>query len=133
MSRPKKRDQDALFDRDLADVPGGARWREWMGRVEAAIFASREPVARDALADFDEWTNRMTQPLETSSPDVRFADRLVRDFATKLAAPDALHLAIALKHGLQLVTFDERLGGGAEVWSGGGCAGLKSPSAKCKS
>ena len=50
MSRPKKRDQDALFDRDLADVPGGARWREWMGRVEAAIFASREPVARDALA-----------------------------------------------------------------------------------
>jgi chromosome segregation and condensation protein ScpB len=50
MSRPKKRDQDALFDRDLADVPGGARWREWMGRVEAAIFASREPVARDAFA-----------------------------------------------------------------------------------
>jgi hypothetical protein len=44
MSRPKKREQDALFDRDLADVPGGARWREWMGRVEAAIFAARDPV-----------------------------------------------------------------------------------------
>ena len=51
MSRSRrKREQDALFDRDLADLPEGARWREWMGRVEAAIFAAREPVARDALA-----------------------------------------------------------------------------------
>ena len=50
MSRAKKREQDALFDRDLADVPRGARWREWMGRVEAAIFASCEPVPREALA-----------------------------------------------------------------------------------
>jgi chromosome segregation and condensation protein ScpB len=50
MSRPKKREQEPLFDRELADVPSGARWREWMGRVEAAIFAAREPVARDALA-----------------------------------------------------------------------------------
>ncbi len=50
MSRPKKREQDALFDRELADLPEGARWREWMGRVEAAIFASCEPVPREALA-----------------------------------------------------------------------------------
>ncbi len=50
MSRPKKREQDALFDRDLAGVPGGARWREWMGRVEAAIFAARDPVPCEALA-----------------------------------------------------------------------------------
>jgi len=38
------------FDADLAGLPQGARWREWMGRVEAAIFAAREPLARDALA-----------------------------------------------------------------------------------
>ena len=50
MSRPKKREQDALFDRDLGELPEGARWREWMGRVEAAIFASRDPVPRDTLA-----------------------------------------------------------------------------------
>jgi chromosome segregation and condensation protein ScpB len=54
MSRPKKREQDALFDPDLADLPEGARWREWMGRVEAAIFASpfASPAAvpREALA-----------------------------------------------------------------------------------
>ena len=38
------------FDAELADLPPGARWREWMGRVEAAIFASPEPVLRATLA-----------------------------------------------------------------------------------
>ena len=50
MSRPKRREQESPFDPELAELPDGARWREWMGRVEAAIFASREPIARDALA-----------------------------------------------------------------------------------
>ena len=50
MSRPKRREQESPFDPELAELPNGARWREWMGRVEAAIFASREPIARDALA-----------------------------------------------------------------------------------
>ena len=54
MGRPKKREQDALFDRDLADVPGGARWREWMGRVEAAIFAARDPVPAKRLRNSSE-------------------------------------------------------------------------------
>ncbi|MCA3563477.1 MAG: SMC-Scp complex subunit ScpB [Methylocystis sp.] len=42
--------QSPLFDRELADLPPEARWREWMGRVEAAIFASRGVLPRDALA-----------------------------------------------------------------------------------
>jgi chromosome segregation and condensation protein ScpB len=50
MSRPKRREREPLFDPELADVPDGARWREWMGRVEAAIFAARDPVPREALA-----------------------------------------------------------------------------------
>jgi len=48
MSRPKRRPE--AFDAELADLPQGARWREWMGRVEAAIFAASLPIARDALA-----------------------------------------------------------------------------------
>jgi segregation and condensation protein B len=40
----------AVFDAELADLPPDLRWREWMGRVEAAIFASTEPVPREALA-----------------------------------------------------------------------------------
>ncbi|RTL90161.1 MAG: SMC-Scp complex subunit ScpB [Hyphomicrobiales bacterium] len=38
------------LDRDLADLPEGLRWREWMGRVEAAIFASSGPASRETLA-----------------------------------------------------------------------------------
>ncbi len=38
------------FDAALVDLPPDLRWREWMGRVEAAIFASTEPVSREALA-----------------------------------------------------------------------------------
>ena len=38
------------LDLELEDLPAPARWREWMGRVEAAIFASAEPVLRENLA-----------------------------------------------------------------------------------
>lgn len=42
--------QPELFDRELADLPADLRWREWMGRVEAVIFASPQPVTREMLA-----------------------------------------------------------------------------------
>jgi segregation and condensation protein B len=38
------------LDRELEDLPPPARWREWMGRVEAVIFASARPVLREDLA-----------------------------------------------------------------------------------
>ena len=41
---------NVLIDRELADLPATLRWREWMLRVEAVIFASAEPVSRDGLA-----------------------------------------------------------------------------------
>ncbi|PHR21978.1 MAG: segregation and condensation protein B [Hoeflea sp.] len=50
-SRKKAGDtDDVLIDRELGDLPPEARWREWMLRVEAIIFASAEPVTRDVLA-----------------------------------------------------------------------------------
>ena len=47
--RRRRRDRDEGLDVELADYPAAARWREWMLRVEAAIFASARPVAREAL------------------------------------------------------------------------------------
>jgi segregation and condensation protein B len=38
------------LDTALADLPAELRWREWMGRVEAVIFAASEPVTREMLA-----------------------------------------------------------------------------------
>lgn len=40
---------DAPLDRDLEDLPPELRWRQWMGRIEAVLFASATPVSRDAL------------------------------------------------------------------------------------
>src|ERR1700722_16030078 len=40
---------DTALDLELADFPPELRWREWMGRVEAVIFASAEPVTREVL------------------------------------------------------------------------------------
>jgi chromosome segregation and condensation protein ScpB len=47
--RRRRRESQESFDVELADLPAAARWREWMLRVEAAIFASAKPVPREAL------------------------------------------------------------------------------------
>lgn len=47
-----KSDVDAdnpLFDRELEHLPPALRWREWMARVEAVIFAAPDPVSRETL------------------------------------------------------------------------------------
>lgn len=48
--RGKGAPEDGLFDRELDHLPPEARWREWMHRVEAAIFAAGEPVGRERLS-----------------------------------------------------------------------------------
>jgi segregation and condensation protein B len=48
-ARRRRREGDEPLDTDLLDLPPAARWREWMLRIEAAIFASARPVPREAL------------------------------------------------------------------------------------
>ena len=50
MGRPKDASCTNSFDPVLMELPEAVRWREWMGRVEAVIFAARTPVSREALA-----------------------------------------------------------------------------------
>lgn len=38
------------LDRELEDLPSKLRWREWMRRIEAVLFASASPVPREDLA-----------------------------------------------------------------------------------
>ena len=38
------------LDRELPDLPTELRWREWMRRIEAVLFASASPVPREDLA-----------------------------------------------------------------------------------
>ena len=39
----------SMLDVELEDLPSELRWREWMSRVEAVIFASASPVSREDL------------------------------------------------------------------------------------
>ncbi|TAW69515.1 SMC-Scp complex subunit ScpB [Rhizobium ruizarguesonis] len=48
--RKSRSEDEILYDRELEDLPPELRWREWMLRVEAVIFASAEPVTRETLA-----------------------------------------------------------------------------------
>ncbi|HYH37397.1 MAG TPA: SMC-Scp complex subunit ScpB [Azospirillum sp.] len=48
--RPADIPADLPIDRALTDLPPEARWREWMSRVEAVVFASATPVPRAVLA-----------------------------------------------------------------------------------
>ncbi|WP_163852166.1 SMC-Scp complex subunit ScpB [Pseudooceanicola aestuarii] len=41
---------DPELDRELAELPPDLRWREWMRRIEAVLFASAAPVPREDLA-----------------------------------------------------------------------------------
>lgn len=43
-------ERERVFDRELEGLPQELRWREWMGRIEAVLFASASPVGRDDLA-----------------------------------------------------------------------------------
>jgi segregation and condensation protein B len=51
--RPEKKSKDRpepQIDRELANLPPELRWREWMRRIEAVLFASASPVPREDLA-----------------------------------------------------------------------------------
>ncbi len=51
--QPEKKSSDRFepqFDRELSDLPTELRWREWMRRIEAVLFATASPVPREDLA-----------------------------------------------------------------------------------
>jgi segregation and condensation protein B len=43
------RRKEAELDRELTYLPADLRWREWLRRIEAVLFASATPVPREAL------------------------------------------------------------------------------------
>jgi predicted nucleic acid-binding protein len=67
-----------------------------------------EEAAANALLDFDAMRANCDR-LNHGADDFLLAQRLARDFSTKLAAADALHLASAKNAGAALATFDARL------------------------
>jgi predicted nucleic acid-binding protein len=62
----------------------------------------------NALLDFDAMRANCER-LNHGASDFLLAERLIRNFSTKLAAADALHLASAKNTGAALATFDAQL------------------------
>jgi uncharacterized protein len=121
------------------DEPHSARVRDWFRRTTQRIIVSdlarlefpavvtrsartkrlNPNEASAALSNFDLLVAR-SRPLSHDRADFAAAEVLVRDFTTKLTAPDALHLASAKNAGATLATLDARLadaarGQGVEV------------------
>jgi uncharacterized protein len=85
-----------------AEVASGLSRPARMGLMEA-------PDALARLADFDVWRAAMSSPAEIQASDTRLAAAYVRRFDLALRAPDALHLAVAERLDVPLVTLDRRL------------------------
>ena len=63
-----------------------------------------------AMAAIDRWTGRTAHRIEVLPADVREAERVIRNFDTVLKTPDALHIAVARRNDMALLTFDSAMG-----------------------
>lgn len=87
-----------------------------LASLEVCAVVSREFRAKrlprlsadKALSDFEAFRTE-SEHLSCGPNEFVLAERLIRDFATKLSAPDALHLASVKNAGAALATFDARL------------------------
>lgn len=110
---------DALSDR--ADAWFEAhRPAVLLGDFAAAEFASAvarktrtaelsTDEARSAFSAFDAWASQQAARVQVSPTDVALAESFIRRLDLNLRAPDAIHIAIALRLDADLATFDERM------------------------
>src|SRR5437016_3112132 len=97
----------------LQTHPGPVTVSDWTLAETASAIAravrtkvlDRE-AARQALAAIDLWIVRAADRVEVLSTDVREAELIIRSLETTLKAPDALHVVIARRLDLPLLSFD---------------------------
>ena len=80
--------------------------------VIALKFRARAYTARTAkaiFADFEAWTFEATNAEQITAPDIQQATSYLQSLDLNLRAPDAIHIAIALRSGATLATFDDRM------------------------
>jgi len=121
----------ALFTRDPLSARADAFLRSSLPVLVVSNFAAAEfssalarrartaemtPAdARSAFSNFDAWTTRSTQLAELVAADVAAAQAFVRRLDLTLRTPDALNIAVALRVGAELATFDEKMAASAHL------------------
>jgi predicted nucleic acid-binding protein len=63
-------------------------------------------AARRAIAAIDLWIARAADRVEILSADIREAELIIRSLESTLKAPDALHVVVARRMDLPLLSFD---------------------------
>jgi predicted nucleic acid-binding protein len=71
--------------------------------------------ARIAFSNFDAWTARSTQHAEVAAADVTTAQAFLRRLDLTLRTPDAINIAIAVRVGADLATFDDKMAASARA------------------
>jgi predicted nucleic acid-binding protein len=72
-----------------------------------------ESAAREAFAKVDTWVAAAALPAKLENGDVLLAERFLRRLDMTLRTQDAMHIALALRLGASLATFDARMAGSA--------------------
>ncbi len=62
--------------------------------------------ARMAFANLDAWVQQQARRVVLENPDVSLAEQFVRRLDSNLRAPDAIHIAVAIRLSLTLVSLD---------------------------
>ena len=115
----------SLFIRDEMTEQARSALRTHDGRVtvsdwtlaEAASAISRavrtrvldRDAGRRAMAAIDLWISRAAHRIEVLPADIREAELVIRSFETALKTPDALHIVVARRSDLALLSFDSAL------------------------
>src|SRR5207244_10529994 len=74
-----------------------------------------QTLARTAFSDLDSWVNTFAQRINTISADIAKAEGYLRRLDLPLRTGEALNIAIALRIGATLATFDDTLRASARV------------------
>ena len=111
------------LDLELEDLPAPARWREWMGRVEAVIFASAEPVLRENLARVVGKACNLELIIDDIRDELRGRPYEIVSvaggwsFRTKLGFGDAIRAALGGPQKTELSTLERARADGDRVFS----------------
>ena len=91
---------------------GAAEYSSAMARlVRIGVITPEE--ARLSFDSYDQWQDHAARHVGMDPADIRAATRFVRSLDFSLRAPDAIHIAIALRLGATLVTFDRQMAAAA--------------------
>ena len=88
-----------VSDFGAAEVSSAVARRVRMGEISV-------DDSRTSLANFDRWRAEIAGAVEIRPSDIATADLLLRRLDMNLRTPDAIHLAVTVRFGLALATFD---------------------------